>query len=549
MPKIDLSSNIKFSVLAIYFIAFAIFLLPRVINLGSDISNFDSQYWYPRIDIFTDKVHDNKLNELYLTYHPGTTLLWTSGFANYFYRMYFEYKRGFDPRGVPHHFIDIQFFTILPLVLMISGLGLYVFHMLKKMKGTYFSLIFTLLLSLEPFFLGVSKFLHITGLQTMFGFTGLLCITYYIFTPKRRNLFLSGLLLGLAVSTKITAVLFIIVGFVLLMLYEYNLTDFDSTKSIKKLLKIHLKHLTKLLINFCVVGVTACITFYIVNPFMWFDPLNSLMRIYTDGVVENGFGSTGAPQIVRVSYMFYLEYGVYRLSGYTIILGLFGLIYIIKNFKRTKADQVLMTAIVYFILYNLLLTIPNKLKDRYLVEIIPAFILFATYGVIFLKNKLPKKTFIFTTVLIVIWIALNIYRYHPNYSFYMSDLVGGPKFMYENNLALMNRGEYFANAAIYLNTLEKPETKTVFFGNDTHVVTFKDFFRGKTFFDAGAIPNKTKLNYIVVRSNTARLDEINNYCKKIMDLGPKDPFGYTEINIYICENLYKEDLPKIKIQS
>lgn len=511
---------------------FLIYLLPRIYDLGNDISNFDSQYWYPRIEIFTDNIRAQKFNEMYITYHPGTTLLWMSGFSNYFYRQYFNYKHGFDPQDVPHHFIDLQFFTIFPLVFIISLLGLYSFHLIRKIKGNYFAIAFSILLSVEPFFLGISKFLHITGLQTMLGFTALLCATYYIHKGKKLHLILSGILLGLAVSTKVTAVLFGIVVIAILLISKLR-----KTKS--------------LFIDLIILGSASAITFFVVNPFMWIDPIGSLYKIYADGVVENGFGSTGAPQLINISYLFYIEYGVYRLTGYIIILTFIGLLFSIKNIKKIKSDPLLLMTLVYFVVYNLLLTIPNKLKDRYLVEIIPSFILLAVYGLMYIKERLNKHFFIYIVVLACIsgWVGLNIYRYHPNYSFYISDFVGGPSFMYKNNLSLMNRGEYFANAAIYLNSLDKPESKSVFFGNDTLSLTFKEFFRGKTYSDAGATPDKTKINYIVVKSTTQRKEEINNFCKIIKNLGPKDPFGYIEIQIYKCENFYKEDLEKIKIQS
>lgn len=523
--------NLRLSLLPIVFF---VYLLPRTIDLGNDILNFDAQYWYPRIEKFTDRIADQKFDNLYITYHPGTTLLWTSGFANYFYRQYFENKYGFDPRGVPHHFIDIQFYTTFPLVFMISLLGVYVYWVLSKLKGNWFAIIFSILLSIEPFFLGITKFLHITGLQTMFGFAGLIAITYFLHNFKNRHLIFGGFLIGLAISTKITALLFLIIATILLLHVKQNKPFISIFTSLR---------------NILLVMSATIITIFAVNPFMWFDPIQNLIRIYNEGVVDTGFTNTGAPQIVKITYLFYLEYGLYRLSGYTVILALIGLIFTIKNIKTISKDKLLLTTLFYFVIYNLLLTIPSKLKDRYLVELIPAFLLLATYGLIYLKQKLQRYKFLFILVVIIFWVALNIYRYHPNYSFYISDFVGGPRFMYDKQLSLMNRGEYFSNAAIYLNTLNKPESKVVFFGNDTHVVTFKDFFRGKTYFDAGAMPDKTKIHYIVVRSSTPKNKIIYELCNKLKEFGPKDPFGYSEVEVFECKNLYKDGLYQIKIES
>jgi hypothetical protein len=57
---------------------------PRLINPGSDMANFDSQYWMPRITKFAKTILEKDWAGTYQQYHPGTTLLWKADSRSYF---------------------------------------------------------------------------------------------------------------------------------------------------------------------------------------------------------------------------------------------------------------------------------------------------------------------------------------------------------------------------------------------------------------------------------------------------------------------------------
>ena len=152
-------------------IVFFIYLIPRLISLGADTSNYDASFWYPRMDNFTKNILEGDFQETYQKYHPGVTLLWLSGTSKYVFQELFELVLHFNPRFIPQQFIRLNAAAIFPLVFSISILGAVCYSLLSKITNKKLALIFSIMLSLEPFFLGVSKFLHLSGLGGMLSYT------------------------------------------------------------------------------------------------------------------------------------------------------------------------------------------------------------------------------------------------------------------------------------------------------------------------------------------------------------------------------------------
>ena len=535
--KLQLLSNNK-----IFLFIFLVYFIPRILYLGIDMANIDTMYWYPRIEKFPSKFLQFDFKGTYLHYHPGTTLLWLSGFFKLFFVKVFEFIYNYNPTYMPHHFTKIQFVVTFPLIAVISVLGVYNFYILKNLKNITFAIIFSILLSLEPFFLGVSKYFHVTALSTLFGLSAFLSIIYFTKIQKSKYLYVSGILSGLAVSTKISAIILqpiILIYFFYLLLLNYNFS--------KSLFSNFYKSFKHLITQFLIL----ILTFFVVNPFMWVAPVWGLRKIYFDGVVGTGFsGSHPKVLFTNIPHLYYLETAFLRVTPLVFLAFLFTTVYFFLNIKKHYKNNFLVSIVIYFLFYYLLLSIPLKLKDRYLFELIPPLVLVATYGISIVYQKLRTKLKIIFIILYVIYIAFITYTYFPVYSFYHTELIGGVGGLYSMGFIPTNRGEWYAQAAFYLNKKDTlPEEKIVLMGGSGGLIkTFSQFYYGTTYAELGAIPDKSglKINYIVTRKKHIGYVP-GNFCKKIKSFGPRNFFGTDEIYIYEC-NVSKDDLRKINLK-
>src|SRR4030042_3172316 len=64
---------------ATWFLLFLLFIIPRIVGLGTDISNSDAYRWHKRASNFISAIKTYKFIDTYQRYHPGVTLMWVSG--------------------------------------------------------------------------------------------------------------------------------------------------------------------------------------------------------------------------------------------------------------------------------------------------------------------------------------------------------------------------------------------------------------------------------------------------------------------------------------
>ncbi len=532
-----LSKRIKF----LTFIAiFMVFFIPRIIALGSDMANIDTLYWYPRLEKFPRELIEGDLKGTYQQYHPGTTMLWVSGFAKYSFEMAYEYKYGYKPTYIPHHFIKIQFVTTFPLVFLISVLGAINYLLIRKLSNAKLALIFSIILSIEPFFLGISKYIHLTALSSMFGFTGFLTFLYYLKFKGKKYLIFSGILQGLAIATKISLLVFHpAIGITALYYLMYVSKDKGYLKSFVEATKLTL-------INF----VIAVATFFAISPYMWVAPIWGIKKIYKEGIVGTGFGGGMPDTFLNNSYLYYLETSFIRLTPIIFITFICGLILYFYRIKRESKNLLLTGILISLVIYYLSMSIPSKLKDRYLVEFMPMMLLFSAYSIYEIFKKLHnKKILVYSLVTVYfIYMAYTAYVYYPAYSFFHSELIGGPGGYHSKGLRPVNRGEWYAQAAQYLNFNGegKPEEKQVIIGNESLTKSFAPFFYGTTYAELGAVPDNKgiKIHYIVTRNDNQKYVP-QDICPLFKTFGTRGPMAFPNVFVFKCENILKDDLTKL----
>lgn len=528
MKTFPLERYKRYVILLIFFLYF----IPRVIGLGNDMTNIDSQYWYPRIDRFTKNLIKGDFKGTYQQYHPGTTLMWLSGTSSFLFEKAFVMKYQFSPNKYPQQFPKWDFASRLPLILIISILGVITYQYLKKIVDERYAIIFSILLSLEPFFLGISRYLHLTALSTMFGFVSFLSLFFYSKKyGSNKHLLIAGIMLGLAIATKISLLIIM-----------------PALISILLPTKLEIKHIKKFFASTFFLVIISFITFVIVSPYMWIAPIWGIMKIYKEGVVDTGFGGGVPDAIFDNKYTFYLETAFLRTSSISIIFFVVGIYLFFKNYKtNTQPNRFLLLSLILFITYYLGLTIPSKLKDRYYVELMPSLLLFSAYGIYYVSKYFQKweKSLIFS-----IYIILQVtyfYSYFPSSSFYYTELIGGPAGYHKMGLRPTNRGEWYADAAFFLNKYDsKPENQNVVIGNESLVNTFSKFFYGTTYAEFGAVPDKkgVKVKYIITRNENSRFVP-KEVCKQIEAYGSRVPYKFDNVFVYECPTILKEDLSKL----
>lgn len=522
----------------IYTLIFLIFFIPRIIGLGADIANYDSSFWYPRMDNFTKYILRGEYKLTYQKYHPGVTMLWTSGTSKYLFEQSFKKIFHYSPRYMPSQFTRLHFASKFPLVFLITLLGVFQFHIISKVVNKKFGIIFAIVLSLEPFFLGTSKFLHLSALTAMFMFTSFLALFYHYYTSRKDNryFYLSAFLLGLGALTKIDAIIALPVNGLLLLFYEFNKIKIKNWENIFNIIKRGLIYL-----------LIISATFYFLFPSMWVEPIWTIKKIISEGILETAFDSSGADTITGIKYMFYPETILIR-SLPTFFIGLIGgTILTLKNLKNSKYKNYIsfLNWTLFFIVFNItILSIPEKIKDRYLINLYPPMAVLVSlfwYKAIESKQKIIKYGI---TALFIFFYVLTAYKYHPVYSFYYSELVGGPGGVEKLGLPIKNRGEFYAQAALYINkTDSKPEIRNVLLSHKEQMRTFAPFFLGETFTSTGTMKDGYFADYIITRPEYDFLiyeTDLKNKCYLSKAFGPKAPMGYDIVKVYKCEGVTKE---------
>lgn len=501
-------------------LVFLIFFIPRIIGLGSDISNYDAGFWHPRIDSFTNNLLKGNLGKTYQKYHPGVTVLWLGGASKYTFEQLVQYKYGYNPRYMSVHFIKVNFVTIFPLITVISLLGVMVFYFVKNLTDTKLALTFSILLSLEPFFLGITKFLHLTGLQSMFILAALFSLYYFYTVNKKRFFYISAILAGLACLTKIDSL--ILVAFATFFII------YKDRKNLKTLI------LNLFLYNSIVVTV-----FFIFFPALWVHPILTLQKMYLDGIQDTAFANDGDDTLSNIPKLFYIESLFLRTLPSTFILFFVGIYGLFKQKSSSKKSFLIFNLL--FLLFNLIvLSIPSKTIDRYLINFLPSFIFIAAFGIYKILAIKSKPIFFIICILIIGWYLVTFARYYPVYSFYYTDLIGAQPGLSKLNFSIKNRGEYYAQAAQYINQTDPDAiTKNAVVTESTRVITFSPFFYGSTYPDIKELPEGRSAAYVIIRSN-AEKNFPEDKCSFLKSFGPKAPLQYDEVLVYKCSG-YKEE--------
>lgn len=502
----------------LYFFIIVLFLSVRLIGIKGDIVNTDAERWHRRSENFLEALKQNDFKQTYQRYHPGVTLMWFNSIVKY---VSFKYQLTYTSNPLTlenaDYFINIHAISKAFNIVMYSFLFLIQLFLIRKLFNDKVTLIYGSLLSIEPYFLAINRWFHQTSFEVFFAFISFLSILVWYKSNKYRYLILSSFTLAFSVLAKVTSLILLpVLGFVFLhkiyVLYFYDSSSKDNIikhiiHKITKLKSVDINNIKLILLQGISFLFLLIIFIFMFFPALWIDPLFVWNQMY--GSIFNAVTDNVRSDLLTgfTYYLYYFIIFVFKLSPITLVILLFALI----KFRKTNDFNIFMIILGIFN-YFIFLTITEQKIDRYFLIFIPFVILLVA---VYLA-KLSLKYLFNISIIIVLFTGFYLYKYYPVYSAYYSPLFGGTY----NALRIGvydNSGEYFTQAALFLNNLGRDKYTYVPNGFSSFNLLYKGNIQ-RDFTD--------KTDYIVtsfdMTRNTVKDIKYTNCSKLIKEFGPRN---------------------------
>ncbi len=442
----------------IYLILFLIAFIPRVLALNSYVAP-DEAKWILRSAHFLTALHTGDFGAAasqiatpeVAVLAPAVTTMWTGALG-----LLAKYQA--DGASIPlvDYLADLPYnhSEKMPLdfypwlrfpTVVITSLFIVVFYilLLNLLANEKIALIAAILLALDPFFVNYSRVIHHDALVTVFMTLTLLSAMLYLQQENIRWLLLSGVMLGLAVLTKPTA-LFLIPFIGLMWLWRtYRTRQWQSFGW-----------------GILWAGI-GLFTFVIIWPALWRDPTGTIARLIETSLI----GATGdskqtlIPALIpnRLPELGVLFYPVNFLLSWGILptLGLAILLFTWWRGKEAESNRVksVLTWLLLFSFLLILTLIPLGTRDiRYYMPAWPTLITVAAVGLTQFTNQIKPGAIVVLSIVLLL-------PYYPYYISYYNPIFLGPYLA--PKLIKLGGGVGLDQAASHLNTQPNIKDKRV----------------------------------------------------------------------------------------
>ncbi|KKS22808.1 MAG: hypothetical protein UU80_C0002G0040 [candidate division WWE3 bacterium GW2011_GWA1_41_8] len=434
------------------------------------MSNSDAARWHRRSERFLTAVKSGELKDTYQHYQPGVTLMWLNALVKQSaFTAQLRYTN--EPKTLENadYFPVIHGISKAAIVVVLGILFFIQLILINRIFSHKTSLIYGLLLVLEPYLIGIDRWFHLTSLETYFLFTSFLCLVYWYkkFTGNsgKKYLFLAAVLFALAVLSKLTS-LSALPTLLLIILFRNTGTDRPDKSIFKKECIIIAAK------NVSIFTGVFLVTLFIVFPAFWVGPVNVITKLY-DAVVGAVSDDIRGDYFYGVFSMFYyFIIPAFKLSPITLIVFTASLIF----FKRTFSSVPRLFSVVLLANLLIVLTVSDKKIDRYIIIMFPSILLICSLFFSSLNRKLITGVFL-AHLLVFLYAYLT---YYPVFSAFYSPALGGTKKAMDLGI-YENSGEYFSDAAFYLNGLGRD--KYVYIPNNFE--SFSYYYKGNIQRDLG----------------------------------------------------------------
>jgi 4-amino-4-deoxy-L-arabinose transferase-like glycosyltransferase len=513
--------------------AIALFLLilalavPRLTALERYVT-IDEPTWLMNSANFYQALWTGNWKNTYQLEHPGVTITW-AGTLGFLWKFpgYVKLVDGqLNKENKFREFLTSKGHAALDLLVagrVVTALGvilvlLLAFVLMARLIGWGLALLASFLIALDPYFIALSRLLHLDGLVAALMFLSLLAFLCYQAKGRRKlDLIISGVAAGLSWLTKSPA--FFLIPFMgLLVLIELLV-------SWKRMGIVELRHRAGWLRVFwqaaspwlvwLVIGGAVFVLFW---PAMWVDPIGTLSQVFggaTGYALEgNSHVTFFAGQVIDVGQSVWYYYPLsilWRISPPELI-GVVILVVVCffpKNFGLSR-DQRRMAWVMglFAVLFIIFITLSQKKADRYQIPVQPALCILAALGwyALFVglgnwaRGRFPgtpvSLVIPFFGGVLVFWQLLGVLQTAPYYMNYYNPLLGGDRAA--PGVMMIGRGEGLDIAARYLNTLPDARHLNVYawYGEGP----FSYYFKGNTWVieQDTSLSDLLKADYVVI---------------------------------------------------
>lgn len=461
--------------------------------------NSDEQLWMTRGSSFIQNLLEGDLTGTYRRHHPGVTNMWVIGssmLVNCLLNQRFPGLLGLnqplDLNACLNQAHPIIFY-VLPRLLQaaIASACMVGFYMLtKRLLGQSVALCSLSLLLLEPFFLAYQRYLTTDALMADFSILALLLFLLYLQSDDsdRHLLVASGVFMGLATATKVTALFILPAIAIWIVVIELGIwrTSFPPRGWKQQLADLRWW------------GLSLLGTIVLIWPAMWVSPSYVVAQIYKGLLQESSRGLlfflgqiTDSPGL-----LFYPLVLAYRLSP-VLQVGLlaFLAILLIPKLRRHHKKIPELTALALVPLCVLLILSASDSKiDRYINLFLPVLALLSAVGWLemvvwvgrgaealrrrFGKHHIGKWRIhrgVTTATALFLLQLIVLIPYYPYYLSYYNPLLGGSRAA--KHIFMIGQGEGLDLAAKWLN--QSPNAKQILAASWSGSA-FAAYFQGQT---------------------------------------------------------------------
>jgi hypothetical protein len=436
----------------------AVSLAVRTPDLGS-FSWPDELTWLERSAAFVTALERGDLAGTYLSDHPGVVPMWGYGGALYLRAMVTGDRAPLDGLAAEEYQGDVptQLATAALFSVVCTSLAVVVaFGLMIPLLGRAGAALGGLLIALDPFYLTHSRVVHVDAILSSFMLLAVLSLLVYLKRPERRRyLFLSGFMGGLALLTK-TPALFLIPLTALALGLQWLL---------RRLGRETWGRTGQVMGAFVLWLIAVWATFLVLWPSAWTRPLFHMYRLFRasrwGAVVSHGSNFFLGKAVEDPGLLFYPVVLPFRLSPLLLVLLPICLILMIVAWKRREDIRVPLIGLAFVIAFTVMVSLAAKKGDRYLLPVYPMADVVAAWTLMALltelvgraKNRARTWRIGYGAVLGVVLLSSVLWlRLAPYYGAYFNPLLGGGPVAVRT--FAFGQGEGLDLAAQYLNEKE-----------------------------------------------------------------------------------------------
>lgn len=446
----------------VFALALGVFLLAfasRALALGDFVTIDEASKWFERSEGFLQALREGDFADTNQTGHPGVTTMWLGSAGVLAHQWLVDMGR-----VAPDDLTTYRVLLRLPVTFVTSLSVALGYLLLRRLLGARVALLAALLWATDPFLVAHGQVIHLDGLLTSFMTLSLLA-AFLAFRPDDRPrtgdrpvipvdngrwttvrwswLATSALAGGLALLTKSPSVV------LLPMIGLIALVGLWPTLSLRPFRAEHALVIASRAGTALVVWVSlASAVWFTLWPTTWVDPGGAVTSVVAE-VINNG----GEPHNVGNFFrgravddpgpLFYPVVIALRLTPWTMLGGGLALVVFLVYMRANRMAvvrgswSVILLLGVFALLFTLLMSIPPKKFDRYVLPIFPALTILAAFGYVWSvdalrrrtpgadnpKSKIQNPKLIW--LLVVLGLVANLAWYHPYIFSYYNPLLGG----------------------------------------------------------------------------------------------------------------------------